>query len=285
MHDEIHIVLDSIAAADETPLKDDTRCHVLRLIVRHGDLEWQDGERSLAQMFAMVEETGKLPGTSQPPIGAMLELFSDLTRAGKKVIMLTVDSVLSGTYQTACVAARQVMDEIKGADIRVIDSKTAACPISGIAMELLARTAEGMDIDEAEQLGLDMVARTDTFFSVNTLDYLQKGGRIGAVGALIGNIFGIRPIVHLDKDGKLEVADKCRTRKKVLKRMVELAAEKAPLEAIYVANAEAQQDAEDMKAQMQALFPDVPIMLTSIGTVLAAHLGPGVIGLFVRHRA
>ncbi len=284
MHDEIHIVLDSIAAADETPLKDDARCHVLRLIVRHGDLEWQDGERSLAQMFAMVEETGKLPGTSQPPIGAMLELFSDLTRAGKKVIMLTVDSVLSGTYQTACVAARQVMDEIKGADIRVIDSKTAACPISGIAMELLARTAEGMDIDEAEKLGLDMVARTDTFFSVNTLDYLQKGGRIGAVGALIGNIFGIRPIVHLDKDGKLEVADKCRTRKKVLKRMVELAAEKAPLEAIYVANAEAQQDAEDMKAQMQALFPDVPIMLTSIGTVLAAHLGPGVIGLFVRHR-
>lgn len=285
MHDEIHVVLDSIAAADETPLKDDARCHVLRLIVRHGDLEWQDGERSLAQMFAMVEETGNLPSTSQPPIGAMLELFGELAKAGKKVIMLTVDSVLSGTYQTACVAARQVMDEVKGADIRVIDSKTAACPISGIAMELLARTAEGMDIDEAEKLGLDMVARTDTFFSVNTLDYLQKGGRIGAVGALIGNIFGIRPIVHLDKDGKLEIVDKCRTRKKVLKRMVELAAEKAPLEAIYVANAEAQSDAEEMKAQMQVLFPDVPVMLTSIGTVLAAHLGPGVIGLFVRHRA
>lgn len=285
MHDEIHVVLDSIAAADETPLKGDARCHVLRLIVRHGDLEWQDGERSLAQMFAMVEETGNLPSTSQPPIGAMLELFGELAKAGKKVIMLTVDSVLSGTYQTAYVAARQVMDEVKGADIRVIDSKTAACPISGIAMELLARTAEGMNIDEAEKLGLDMVARTDTFFSVNTLDYLQKGGRIGAVGALIGNIFGIRPIVHLDKDGKLEVVDKCRTRKKVLKRMVELAAEKAPLEAIYVANAEAQADAEEMKAQMQVLFPDVPVMLTSIGTVLAAHLGPGVIGLFVRHRA
>lgn len=65
--------------------------------------------------------------------------------------MLTVDSVLSGTYQTACVAARQVMDDIKGADIRVIDSKTAACPISGIAMEVLKHTAAGMDIDEAEK--------------------------------------------------------------------------------------------------------------------------------------
>lgn len=285
MHDEIHVVVDSIAAADETELKNNPRCHVLRLIVRHGEEEWIDGDKSLAQMFALVEATGKLPQTSQPPIGSIIELFTELAKAGKKVIMLTVDGVLSGTYQTACVAARQVMDDNKGADIRIIDSKTAACPISGITMEILARTAEGMDIDAAEKMARDMVERTETFFSVNTLDYLQKGGRIGAVGALIGNIFGIRPIVHLDKDGKLEIADKCRTRKKVIRRMVEMAAEKAPLEAIFVANAEAEADAEEMKNQMHALFPDVPIMLTSIGTVLAAHLGPGVIGLFVRRKA
>lgn len=285
MHDEIHVVVDSIAAADETVLKDDPRCHVLRLILRHGDHEWIDGTRPLSDMFGMVEATGKLPTTSQPPIGSIIELFTDLSQKGKKVIVLTVDSVLSGTYQTCFVAARQVMNEVKGADIRVIDSKTAACPISGIAMEVLQHTAAGMDIAAAEEMARDMVARTDTFFSVNTLDYLQKGGRIGAVGALIGNIFGIRPIVHIDKDGKLEVVDKCRTRKKVLKRIVELAAEKAPLEAIYVAHAEAEADAEEIKAQMQALFPGVPVLLTGIGAVLAAHLGPGVIGLFVRHEA
>ena len=285
MHDEIHVVVDSIAAADETVLKDDPRCHVVRLILRHGDHEWIDGDRPLADMFAMVEKTGKLPSTSQPPIGSIIELFTELAKAGKKVIMLTVDSVLSGTYQTCCLAARQVMDEVKGADIRIIDSKTAACPISGIALEILEHTAEGMDIDAAEKMTRDMVARTETFFSINTLDYLQKGGRIGAVGALIGNIFGIRPIVHLDKDGKLEVVDKCRTRKKVLKRIVELAAEKAPLEAIFVAHAEAEADAYEIKAQMEERFPGVPVMLTGIGAVLAAHLGPGVIGLFVRQQA
>ena len=285
MHDEIHVVVDSIAAADETVLKDDPRCHVVRLILRHGDHEWIDGDRPLADMFAMVEKTGKLPSTSQPPIGSIIELFTELAKAGKKVIMLTVDSVLSGTYQTCCLAARQVMDEVKGADIRIIDSKTAACPISGIALEILEHTAEGMDIDAAEKMARDMVARTETFFSINTLDYLQKGGRIGAVGALIGNIFGIRPIVHLDKDGKLEVVDKCRTRKKVLKRIVELAVEKAPLEAIFVAHAEAEADAYEIKAQMEERFPGVPVMLTGIGAVLAAHLGPGVIGLFVRQQA
>lgn len=285
MHDEIHVVVDSIAAADETVLKDDSRCHVVRLILRHGDHEWIDGDRPLTDMFAMVEQTGKLPTTSQPPIGSIIELFTELAKAGKKVIMLTVDSVLSGTYQTCCLAARQVMDEVKGADIRIIDSKTAACPISGIALEILEHTAEGMNIDAAEKMARDMVARTETFFSINTLDYLQKGGRIGAVGALIGNIFGIRPIVHLDKDGKLEVVDKCRTRKKVLKRIVELAEQKAPLEAIFVAHAEAEADAYEIKAQMEERFPGVPVMLTGIGAVLAAHLGPGVIGLFVRQQA
>ena len=100
MHDEIHVVVDSISAADETALKDDSRCHILRLIIRHGDLEWQDGERSLAELFGMVDATGKLPITSQPPIGVVVELFTKLAQEGKKVIMLTVDSVLSGTYQT-----------------------------------------------------------------------------------------------------------------------------------------------------------------------------------------
>ncbi len=285
MSTDIHVIVDSIAAAGETPLKDDPRCHVLRLVVRQGDCEWYDGDRSLEEMFDMVSETGKLPTTSQPPIGSMLELFTELSNQGKKIIMLTVSSVLSGTYQTACLAARQVMEEIKGADIRVVDSKTAACPISGVAMEILARTAEGMEIDEAAALAEDMFARTETFFSVNTLDYLQKGGRIGAVGALIGSIFGIRPIVHLKEDGNLEVVDKCRTRKKVLKRMIELAAEKQPIEAVYVAHAVAAEDAQALKQEMQELFPGVPAVVTGIGTVLAAHLGPGVIGLFVRRRA
>jgi len=285
MHDEIHVVVDSISAADETFLKDDPRCHIVRLILRHGDHEWIDGERPLAEMFEMVEKTGKLPMTSQPPIGMIIDMFTELVKSGKKVIMITVDSVLSGTYETCRLAARQVMADVEGADIRIIDSKTAACPISGIAMEVLEHTAAGMDIDAAEKMARDMVARTETFFSINTLDYLQKGGRIGAVGALIGSIFGIRPIVHLDKEGRLEVVDKCRTRKKVLKRIVELAAEKAPLEAIFVAHAEAAEDAEGLKAQMHELFPDVPIMLTGIGTVLAAHLGPGVIGIFVRQQA
>ncbi len=285
MHDDIHVVLDSVACSVETELKDNPRCHVMRLIVNHGKEEWIDGDRSLKEMFDMVERTGELPRTSQPPVGGFLETFTDLAKQGKKVLMICVDSVLSGTYQTACMAAKQVMKDIEGADIRVVDSRTAACPISGCAIEVLRKTAEGMSLDEAEKYANDIMDRTETYFTVNTLDYLQKGGRIGAVGALVGNILGIRPIVHLDNLGRLEIADKIRTRKKTLKRMLEMASANAPLEAIFIAHGEAHEDAEMFKAEMHSRFPEVPIMITGIGTVLAAHLGPGAIGIFVRRKA
>lgn len=286
MQDKIHVVVDTIAVSHETPLNDDPRCHVLRLITRHGNEEWWDGERSLEEMFAMVEKTGQLPGTSQPPVGYIHELFANLAKEGKKVIYIAVDSVLSGTYQTCCMVAKQVMSEIKGADIRCVDGLTAACPLSGMAMEVLRLIDSGVeDMDKLEAFARDCALRTETYFTVKTLDYLQKGGRIGAVGALVGNILGIRPIVHLDREGKLLIGDKARTRKKVLKRMVELACSHDPIEEIFVAHAVVEDEAQALAKEMQERYPGVPVMVTSIGTVLAAHLGPGAIGVFVRRKA
>ncbi|NCD09529.1 MAG: DegV family protein [Negativicutes bacterium] len=284
MRDDIHIVLDSTAVMGQTPLKDDPRCHEVKLSVRHGKTEWRDGEKSLATMFAMVDSTGELPKTSQPPLGDFLELFKKLSEQGKKILMITIDGVLSGTVQTARLAARQVMEEIPGADIRVVDSLTAASPIAGMAMAALAYIEKGVDLDEVEAYINDLAQRTETIFSVDTLDYLQKGGRIGAVGALVGNLLGIRPIVYLDKKGQLTIADKVRTRAKTLRRMLELGEKFAPFEAMYVAHAEAPEDAENLKNKLAEMYPGVPIMVTEIGTVLASHLGPKVIGIFLRRK-
>ena len=140
-------------------------------------------------------------------------------------------------------------------------------------------------MDELENYAKDLVARTETYFTVSTLDYLQKGGRIGAVGALVGNNLGVRPVIHLDREGRLMIADKVRTRKKILKRIIELACSHGPVEAIYVAHAVVPDEAEMLRQQMQEAYPGVPIIVTSIGTVLAAHLGPGCIGVFVRRKA
>ena len=137
MRNDIHIVLDSTAVMGQTPLKDDLRCHEVRLSVRHGRTEWRDGEKSLAEMFAMVEATGELPKTSQPPLGDFLLLFKELAEQGKKILMIAIDGVLSGTVQTARLAARQVMEELPGADIRVVDSLTTANAVSGMAISII----------------------------------------------------------------------------------------------------------------------------------------------------
>ncbi|MBQ7021890.1 MAG: DegV family protein, partial [Phascolarctobacterium sp.] len=100
MHDDIHIILDSISDVQDTHLMNDPRISVLRLIARHGNDEWFDGDRSTAYLFDLVKKTGKLPATSQPPIGHMIEMFSELVKQGKKLIVINCDSVLSGTYQT-----------------------------------------------------------------------------------------------------------------------------------------------------------------------------------------
>lgn len=286
MNENIHYVLDSVSAVQETDLMNDPRVHVVRLVVSHGKEEWHDGDKTLEEMVAMIEASGELPSTSQPPLGELLELLSDLTKKGKKVIFVTLSSGLSGTYQTACMAAKQVMSEIKSADIRVIDGKTCGAPLVGVAQAIMAKADAGCDdMDELERYGNDVVARTATYFSVADLEYLRKGGRIGKASAFIGGILGIRPILIMDKDGKVGVVDKCRSRKKVLKRLIELAASEGELEAIYVCDALCDEDAIAEEKQLQELYPGVPTMRTSIGTVLTAHLGPGVIGVFVRRKA
>lgn len=285
MNNNIHVVLDSISAVNETDFFNDPRVHMARLVLRLGNDEWYDGEKSLEELVEMMESTGKIPTTSQPPLGDLIELFTDLSNQGKKVLMVTMSAGMSGTYHTACMAADQVMHEIKGADIRIINGKTCGCSLVGMAKAILEKADAGCDdMDELERLGNDCVKRTKTYFTVDTLEYLRKGGRIGKAAALLGSIFGIRPILIMDKDGKVESIDKLRTRKKVLQKLIDLAGCEPDVEGFYVCGALCQADMEMVVAKLKEVYPGVPYYQTSIGAVLTAHLGPGVIAVMVRVR-
>lgn len=283
MFDKVHIVLDSVSAVTETDFINDPRVHLLRLVVTLGNEEWYDGEKPIEEMVAMIEKVGQLPKTSQPPLGDIHELFTNLVQQGKKVIMVTMSSGLSGTYQACCNVAEQVVRENKGADIRIIDGKTCGCPLIGIAEVIMKKIDAGCeDMDELERCGISAVQRTRTYFTVDTLEYLQKGGRIGKASALLGGIFGIRPVLIMDKEGKVEAIDKCRTRKKVLQRLLELNCQEKDVEQFFVCGSMCEQDMYNCEAKLKEAFPGVPSIVTSLGSVLTAHLGPGVIGVFVR---
>lgn len=284
MRDDIHVILDSVACAGNTSLKDDPRVHTMYLRVRHGDQEWKDGDRPLEELFELINKSGKLAQTSQPPLGEMIDLFTGLVNQGKKLIFITMSAHLSGTYQTAVMAAKQVMQDIKGADIRVVDGNTCGAPIAAIALETIEMIDQGKSLDEIEAAALDKVARTVTFLTVDTLEYLQKGGRIGKATAFLGSIFGIRPIISIKTDGVLTPADKCRTKKKLIKRMAELCLEQGAVEGIYGSNGLAEAEMNEAVGLIAAEHPGVPVLTTGIGSVLAAHLGPGVFAVFVRRK-
>lgn len=286
MNKNIEIILDTVSSVDETNFADDPRVHVVRLVTELGGEEWRDGDKTPEEMVAMIAKLGELPKTSQPPVGELEELFTSITKAGKKAIFFTLDSGVSGTYQTAVMVAREVKQKLKEADIRVIDSRTAAIPITAMARDVLAKADAGCeDMDELEAYGRDLVQRTRTYFTVDTLEYLQKGGRIGKASALLGSILGIRPILSLDEDGHVIPIDKCRTRKKALKRTMDIASEEKELEAIYISSCFCDEDVKMVAEEMQRRYPGVPLESSGIGTVLLSHLGPGILGLFVRVKA
>lgn len=286
MNNNIHVVFDSISAVNETELFNDPRVHMARLVLRLERDEWYDGEKTLEELVEMMEKTGKIPSTSQPPLGDLIDLFTDLSKQGKKIFMVTMSAGMSGTYQTAVMAAEQVMHEIKGADIRIINGKTCGCPLVGMGKAILDKADAGCDdMDELERYANDCVLRTKTYFSVNTLEYLRKGGRIGKAAALLGSIFGIRPILIMDKDGKVESIDKLRTRKKVLQKLIDLAGSESDAEEFYVCGALCQEDMDMMVAKLKEIYPGIPFFQTSIGAVLTAHLGPGVVAAMVRVKA
>lgn len=286
MNNNVHMILDSISCVQETNLLEDQRVHLLRISARLNGKEWFDGDISPEELVDIIRKEKKLPITSQPPLGEVMDLFTSLAQAGKKVMFITVSSGLSGTYQTAYMAAKQVMKEIPGSDIRVIDSKTGGLPVADAARLVLEKADAGCDnMDELEAYARDLVGRIKSFYAVDTLEHLRIGGRIGRASALVGSILGIRPILSLDDDGKVIPVDKVRSRKKVLKRIMEIANAQGELESIAVMGALCDEDRQYICEQMRAMHPEVPIETCEIGMALTIHLGPGIIAIFVRQKA
>lgn len=286
MNDSIHFCLDSISCVQETELLNDPRVHLLRLTGRLDDKEWYDGEVSLEETIDMIKKAGKLPMTSQPPLGNLIDLFTELVKQGKKVIFITVSSGLSGTYQTAAMAAKQVMQDVKGSDIRVYDSKSGGLICTDATRLLLAKVDEGCtDMEELDAYTKNILSRTLTYYCVETLEHLRLGGRINKAGALIGGLLGIRPLLSLDEEGKVIPVDKFRTRKKLLQGIMDEVSNHGELEYIAVMGALCDKDVAYVAEEMQKRHPNAKVEPCQLGSVLLIHLGAGVLGLFARKKA
>lgn len=271
---QVHVVVDSTANIPQSMLEKYDNLHVVSLKVFFQEQEWLDQDLPAHELFEMVKQKKIFPRTSQPAPGAFAQTFTPLVEAGCDVIVITIDSALSGTVHSARIGAQLAGDK----QIYVIDSETTALGMTRMAQTALDMAEQGVPAKQIYEHLLKVVKVTHTIFTVNTLEYLHKGGRIGGAATLFGTILNIKPILYL-VDGKVTVLDKVRSRQKAIDRILTEMNKYTNIVAVGVVHIAAADEAMALCEKVQQLLPDIPVNIIQCASVLGAHLGPGVLGL------
>jgi DegV family protein with EDD domain len=271
----IRVVTDSACDLPQS-LAEEHGIDIVPLTIRFGDEELVDRrDLSPKEFWARSAESPVLPETAAPSPGAFEEAYRRAGDAGADgVVCVTLASALSATYQAAELAAKSIAGTIP---VRVVDSKTVTMAQGLMAIAAAQAGAAGKDLDACTAVAEDLVDRTRTFATLDTLENLKKGGRIGGAQALIGSLLSIKPIIEI-RDGVVEPESKQRTRAKSLRYLVDKVKEAGAVENLTVMHGDAP-DLEEFLDLLAPIYPRDDIIVGDIGAVIGAHGGPRVMGV------
>lgn len=250
---------------------------IVPLKIRFGDLEFTDRlELSHAQFWQRLATSSDLPETSAPSAGAFRQSYTSLAEAGAEgIVAICLSSNLSGTYQAAVIAAEQTT----GVPIKVVDSQNVSMALGFQVLEAARAAARGESIDGVAAAALEARDRTNFIVALDTLDYLQRGGRIGSTQAFLGGLLNIKPLITME-DGVVAASGRARTRSRALASLVERAGGLgSAIEEVAIVTGNAP-DVDDFRQRLSALIPTR--LFAEIGPVVGTHSGPGVIGFAYR---
>lgn len=225
---------------------------------------------------------GKAPKTSQPSMMRFKNAFSELAGENKPALYIAFSSELSGTYQTAVMAANEVKEEFPDFDLRIIDSKCASLGYGLAVKHALKLATNGNTIQEIESSVKDFCEHLEHIFTVDDLTYLARGGRISKASAFVGGLLNIKPLLHVE-DGKLVPLEKIRGKKKLLRRMIELMKERSvdlSGQTVGISHGDDEETAEEVKRMIEAEFQPGEIVVNMVGSAVGAHSGPGTLAVF-----
>lgn len=234
------------------------------------DIDHQD-------FYNRIEKSGRIPTTSQPTPAWFAKHYRDLTRDGHPILVITITSKHSGTYESALMA-KEIVPE---ADVEVFDSKSISMGTGWMAIEAARAFMEGTTRKEVISRLTEIRERMSIFFTPSTLKYLQMSGRVGRLQFALGSILNLKPVVEV-KDGLLDVCENVRTRGKALGRLLELTAEKVGTTAptnLGVFHARSQDEARKLLERAKEQFNCRETILGEMAMSLAVHGGPGILGV------
>lgn len=251
---------------------------IVPLNVRFGEQVYRDAvELTPRQFFQMLEHSSELPKTSQPPVGEFEETYQRLGADGLSIVSIHLSSKLSGTVRSAEMAR----DAVRGhCAVEVIDSGSASWGLGIIVLAAAEMADAGADHREIVAHVRRLVQNIHILFFVDTLEYLQRGGRIGRARAFLGTLLNIRPILKLE-DGEIHPVEKVRTRSKAVDRLVEFVELFPHIDRVAIVHDGTASEVETLRRRIEPLCPRERIFVGEYGSVIATHAGPGGIGVIV----
>ena len=255
---------------------------VLPQIVIFGETSYRDDtELDTAAFLQKLRASPQLPKTAAPPPQLYNPIFEEAAKKGETVIVLAPTSKASGTVRSAEVAAQ----DFPKADIRVIDTQTIAGNLGSMVLLAARWASEGMGADEIVARLNDLIARQRIYFLVDTLEYLQKGGRIGGAKALLGEMLQVKPILTV-RDGQVEPFEQQRTKRRALARLVEIVEEQCPKRGdahLCVMQADAMEEAEALSTDLRSRMNLSSIPIYELPPAIVVHAGPKAmaVGFFI----
>ncbi|QDI90558.1 DegV family protein [Salicibibacter halophilus] len=275
----VKVVTDSTADIPKE-LLEELDITVVPLNVNFGEDETYTDRETLSPsgFYEKLQKSETMPTTSQPSPYDFETVYRDLEEEDTVIFSIHLSSQLSGTYQAATLGAEEVDTEVE-----VVDSKRASYAFGIIVTDIARLAKNGADRDECRNRLEHLLQHTTVFFMVDTLEYLEKNGRIGKASALLGSLLKMKPILSLSEEGEVYPYEKVRGRKKAMARIV------AELENIYgdqpiqlgMFHAIAADSSETMAADIREKLNVASEVTAEIGAVIGAHVGPGTIAVTI----
>ena len=275
----VKIVTDSTSYICEE-LKERYDISVASLSVIFNNEEYKEIHIENESFYEKLDKSLSIPTSSQPSLDEMYNIIEKQVRDNNEVVGVFLSSDMSGTYSNACLVKSMILENYPNALIEILDSRSNSMQLGFAALTAAKAAQQGKSIDEVVAIVKNNIKRSRFLFIPDTLEYLKKGGRIGGASALLGTIFQIKPILTV-VDGKTELFNKVRTKKRAIQTMVDKFIEDITKHGLGEVMIHHINDVEGALAFAKIVEECIgkKIDIAPIGPVIGTHVGPGALGI------
>ncbi len=278
------IVTDSCTDFPEAYVQKQKNLTIVPLMYQiEGQFHTPDGSDESTRAFYAKLRDGVVATTAQVTTETWKETFQKLLTDGHDVLCIAFSSALSGTCDAAVIAKEQLKEEMPNGKLIVIDSKCASMGLGLLVHQALQMRDSGASIDETATWVTENLQKVVHWFTVDDLQFLRRGGRVSATSAYLGGIMKIKPILHVNEEGKLIPREKVQGRKRSLRTLLDKAKENAvepEKQTIFISHGDCLEEAEWLASILREELHVKDVLISFVGPVIGSHSGPGTMAIF-----